>query len=98
MKKLAITAAFFLQTISSGATFLPLEVGNRWTYRDFETGQNLTITVGTPAFINDNVYFSLQGYTSSRLWVRYNSYGNLVYRDEERNEDILLTSFEIVPR
>src|SRR5574339_1285780 len=76
------------------ADFLPLAPGNTWTYRDSVTGQSFTIRVGAPVLLNQNVYYTLHGYTKDQLFVRLNTYDNLVYWDEEREQDILLTSFE----
>lgn len=94
----AAALAVAAQAVVFAAGFLPLEPGNRWIYREFETGQSFTITVGTPFEIGGGVYFSLKGYANQTLLVRHNRYGNLVYRDEERDQDVLLTSFEIVPK
>jgi hypothetical protein len=82
----------------SAGEFLPLAPGNNWTYRDAVSGQSFSISVGNPVNVNQRVYYSLRGYTEDVLLVRMNEYGNIVYWDQERERDILLTSFEIVPR
>ncbi|MCC6861522.1 MAG: hypothetical protein IT158_23335 [Bryobacterales bacterium] len=82
-----------LVTIAAGADFLPLQTGNRWTYRE-SGGHTFTVRVGVPAVINDTVYYRLTGYTREPVWVRSDESGALYYRDEEANFDVLLTSFE----
>jgi len=80
-------------TIAAGADFLPLEPGNRWTYRE-SGGHTFTVRVGLPALIGGAVYHRLTGYASQPLWVRSDESGALYYRDEEANQDVLLTSFD----
>jgi hypothetical protein len=78
-----------------GADFLPLHEGNMWTYREPVTGQTLTVTVGSPVTIASHVYYDLIGYTGTDLLVRIEeTYGALVYWDGDRNQELLLTSFE----
>ena len=78
-----------------GADFFPLREGNAWTYRDAATGQSFSVRVGQPVSIAGNVYYRLTGYTDSELQVRMDPvYDELVYWDDLRNQDILLTSFE----
>jgi hypothetical protein len=72
--------------------FLPLEDGNEWIYRDKQTGNSLSIRVGTMAVIAGNLYYRLTGYVKEPLWVRFADEG-LVYRDEERQADAPLTLF-----
>jgi hypothetical protein len=55
----------------------------------------MTIRVGTPALIGGNVYHRLTGYVAEPLWVRFNA-DTLLYRDEERNQDLPLTLFASV--
>ena len=87
----------FLGTSALNATeFLPLQPGNYWTYRLSTGGDPLSIRVGTPALIGGQVYHRLNGYAARPLWVRSAENGNLFYRDEDFDRDILLTSFEIV--
>ena len=82
----------------AAADFMPIAPGNQWTYQDAVTGQSFTVQVGvTPFFLNQHIYHPLKGYTPTRLLVRLNEYGNVVYWDEERETDVMLTSFEIVP-
>ena len=79
----------------SGADFLPLAPGNQWTYQNTDSGQSFTVQVGvTQYFLNQHVYSVLKGYTPDQLLVRVNEYGNIVFWDQEREADILLTSFE----
>src|SRR4029077_19115656 len=59
------------------------------------SGQTLSVRVGQPATIGGNVYYKLTGYLDSELLVRVEPvYGSLVYWDEGRNQELLLTSFE----
>jgi hypothetical protein len=75
--------------------FLPLETGNRWTYRDLTSGQSFTVRVGTPlATLDGTVYHSLTGYVPRALWVRALPDGTLVYLDEEASAERTLASFE----
>ena len=83
---------------ASAADFLPLAPGNMWIYRDAATGHSFTVRVGSPVFLNQRIYHSLRGYATQQLLVRVNEYGNIVYWDDDRGADILLTSFEVVPR
>jgi hypothetical protein len=79
----------------AGADFFPLQNGNTWTYREATTGQTFTVRVGQPVTIGGNVYYKLSGYAESDLLARVEPvYGALVYWDEMRSQDILLTSFE----
>jgi len=80
------------------ADMLPLAAGNSWTYQDAVSGHSFTVRVGTPVSMGGGVYHTLRGYTSEPLLVRVNQYGNIVYWDEEIGQDILLISFEAVPR
>ena len=78
-----------------GADFFPLRNGNTWTYREAATGQTFTVRVGQPVTIAGNVYYKLTGYLQSDLLVRIEDvYGTLMYWDETRNQEILLTDFE----
>ena len=81
--------AFAAQNASD---YLPLQPGNEWTYRDQRGLATMTVRVGTPALIGGNVYHRLIGYVAEPLWVRFNA-DTLVYRDEERNQDLPLTLF-----
>ncbi|MGH9671642.1 MAG: BsuPI-related putative proteinase inhibitor [Bryobacteraceae bacterium] len=72
---------------------LPLATGNQWAYRDAATGQSFMMRVGTPVFINQTVYYSLHGYAEGMVLVRANEKGDLFFRDEDRDMDVLLTSF-----
>jgi Intracellular proteinase inhibitor len=78
-----------------GADFFPLQDGNTWTYREPVTGQTFTVRVGQTVTNAGNVYYKLSGYADSELLVRIEPvYGALMYWDEARNQEILLTSFE----
>ena len=74
--------------------FMPLQPGNSWTYRDAQSGQSFTVRVGTPVMSNYQVYYSLNGFTNDRLLVRIDEKGELVYLDEAREQERLLTSFQ----
>ncbi|MEO8592546.1 MAG: BsuPI-related putative proteinase inhibitor [Candidatus Solibacter sp.] len=89
-----LTAIAVLAGVASGADFFPLATGNTWTYKDAKFGQTLTVRVGLPFLINDKVYYSLRGYTDTQLLVRKDERGQLVYLDEDRQQDLLLTFFE----
>jgi hypothetical protein len=95
----AVLVSTLTAATNSGATdLMPLASGNNWTYRDAVTGQSFTVRIGTPVFVNQNVYHTLRGYGTAQLLVRTNEYGNIVYWDEEKATDVLLISFERVPR
>jgi hypothetical protein len=98
---LAVAVFFGALTAASdvyAADLFPLAPGNGWTYRDPVTGATFNIHVGAPVYLNDRVYHPVRGYTVEPVLVRVNEYGNIVYWDEERGQDILLISFEAVPR
>jgi hypothetical protein len=102
-KRAIITSAVILFILTgaihlSAAEFLPLAPGNTWTYRDAASGHSFTVQVGTQVFLNQRIYHTLRGYVAEQLLVRVNEYGNIVYWDDDRGSDILLTSFEVVPR
>lgn len=93
--KMAIFALAFRSCTLLGADFFPLQDGNTWTYREPVTRQTFTVRVGQPVTTAGNVYYKLTGYADSDLFVRVEPvYGALVYWDEARNQEILLTSFE----
>ena len=82
----------------AAAGYLPLEPGNQWIYRVPDTGPELS-----PSRVGDTCRgstaastISLKGYVGEDVLVRYNEYGNLVYRHQDRNADVLLTSFEVI--
>ena len=78
-----------------GADFFPLQDGNTWTYREAQTGQTFSVRVGQAVTIAGNVYYKLTGYADSDLLVRVEEvYGALVYWNEARNQENILTSFE----
>src|SRR5436309_2816644 len=84
-----------LHACALGADFFPLREGNTWTYRQAETGQTFTVRVVQPVAISGNTYYKLTGYVNSDLYVRVEPvYGALVYWNEARNEENILTSFE----
>ena len=91
-----LSAAALLVTVASGADFFPLATGNTWTYKEARFGQTLTVKVGLPFFINERVYYSLTGYTAAQLLVRQDERGQLVYLDEDRQTELLLTAFGAV--
>lgn len=78
-----------------GADFFPLQDGNTWTYREAVTGQTFSVRVGQPVTMAGNQYYKLTGYADSDLLVRVEPvYSQLMYWNEARNQEILLTSFE----
>lgn len=101
MKRLIKAVASMMLATAMGAAagdFLPLAPGNQWTYQDAVTGQSFKVHVGiTQYFLNQHVYFVLHGYTPEKLLVRVNEYGNIVSWDQDREADLMLTAFEIVP-
>jgi hypothetical protein len=93
--KTAIIAVAVNSCVLLGADFFPLRDGNTWTYREAETGQTFSVRVGQPVTIAGNVYYKLTGYTDSDLLVRVESVnGALVYWNEARNQENILTLFE----
>ncbi|MEO8660823.1 MAG: BsuPI-related putative proteinase inhibitor [Bryobacteraceae bacterium] len=90
----ACAALFLLPAGLWGGDLLPLQTGNTWTYRDVVTGEEFTVRVGTPTETNDQIYYSLQGYATQRILVRYNAQKNLVYLNQDTGGENLLTSFE----
>lgn len=98
MKKILFSLVPLLLSVVSvqAQTYLPLTPGNEWTYRDFETGSTFTVKVEDSQQIEGHRYFKLSGYVNEPVWVRYNEYGNLVYYNQTRQREELLTSFEKV--
>jgi hypothetical protein len=89
-----LTATALLAGVAGAADYFPLATGNTWTYKEAKLGQVQTIKVGLPYLIDNTVYYSLQGYTDNRLLVRKDERGQLVYYDDEKQTDGLLTFFE----
>ncbi len=79
--------------ILGASDFFPLQPGNRWIYREARTGQTLTMQVGVPTLTNGRLYYSLSGYVQSRLLVRTNEAGDLVYLNEDHSTEFVLTPF-----
>ena len=77
----------------SAADFFPLQPGNLWIYRTTSTGETLTVRVGTPVFLNRQVYYSLRGYTPQPILVRLNEQRDLVTVDEETYREEPVTMF-----
>jgi len=90
----AMGAALLCAAALSGGDLMPLQDGNTWVYRESNTGSEFTIRAGTPVVTNGLVYHTLTGYTPERLLVRMNEQNQLVYFDQEREKEMLLTSFE----
>ncbi|MDX2149503.1 MAG: BsuPI-related putative proteinase inhibitor [Bryobacteraceae bacterium] len=80
------------------ADFVPLEPGNEWVYRNPALGDTFRVSVGLPVLLNDRVYHPLDGYTESRLLVRYNDRGDLVMVNEENYAESIVTSFTPLDR
>ena len=85
-------AASFIAAADSASNYLPLQVGNEWTYREAQTGSTMTMRVGIPASIGGHVYHRLTGYASAPLWVRFVG-DTLLYRAEENDREQPLTIF-----
>jgi len=95
LSKTAMIAVALNSCALLGADFFPLQDGNTWTYREPVTGQSFIVRVGPSVTTAGHVYYKLTGYADSDLLVRIEEvYGALVYWDEARNQEILLTSFE----
>lgn len=95
--KTAVLAIAVNSCLLLGADFLPLRDGNTWTYREAGSGQTFTVRVGEPTTIAGNIYYKLTGYAVSDLLVRVKVEEvnhSLVYWDDARNQEFLLTSFE----
>ncbi len=88
-----ITISASLITAAAAADFFPLKTGNTWTYQNHSTGQTFTVSVGTPVVSHDQVYYSLSGFTPSRILVRINDNKDLVQIDEETGREQIVTSF-----
>lgn len=92
LRSLTTTVLLAASTLSA-ANFLPLQTGNSWTYRAAGTKMEFTIAVSTPILVNDRVYYSVTGFTDSRLYAR-NEGDNLVMLDEDTGAEKILVSFE----
>lgn len=99
--KWALSAGLLLLSLAGmaqAADFMPLAPGNNWTYQDAKTGATFKVEVArTPFYMNDHVYNVLKGYTPQQKFVRINEYGNVVYYDQEFEQEFMLTAFEVVP-
>ena len=96
MKKVVfvIVSMLVLSSPTFAANLFPLQTGNSWTYRDAASGDTFTIQVGTPVITDGRVYYSLRGYTPSRLFVRMDEETNrLMAWDELHEQEIPLVSF-----
>jgi hypothetical protein len=58
------------------------------------TGSSFEVRVGLPVFVNQRVFHSVTGFGPKQLLLRQNEYGNLAMWDEEREQEVLVTSFE----
>ena len=93
--RLLSTVLVLAAGITQAADFFPLETGNYWEYRRNRGGGTFTIRVGLPALFDGKEYHRLTGYVNQALWVRQDeATGTLYYRDEDRQADAVLTSFE----
>ncbi len=77
-----------------GSSFLPLQTGNAWTYRESKTGQQFTVRVGTPVWTKEQTYYALSGYAGKTLLVRSTDQNTIVYLDEDAGREAILISFE----
>lgn len=79
------------------ADLFPLQPGATWEYRAESVAEPISIRVGlNQLYIGDGrAYSRLIGYVAEPVWVRLNDAGDLVYLNEETNEDRLLTSFQV---
>jgi hypothetical protein len=84
-------------TAALAADYLPMQDGNRWTYRESATGQEFTVRVGSPlSTLDGKTYHRLIGYAAQDVWARMLETGTIVYLDEEAGKERILTSFEQV--
>jgi hypothetical protein len=77
----------------SAADYFPLRPGNVWTYRNARTGEQITVSVGTPVMMNEREYHSLRGYAARTVLVRQNERKELLQVDEDTGREQVLTSF-----
>jgi len=91
MLRSLIMAALGTGVLSAG-NFFPLETGNSWTYREARSAQEFTIRVGTPALVDGQVWYALNGYAEERLLARYEG-DRLLYLSPDTGGAALLTSF-----
>lgn len=91
-----LLSTFILSTgaLLAQPEWLPLKDGNTWTYQERRGTSSFTIRVATPAFIGNEVYHRLIGYTAQPVWARYHDDGDLYFRNEELDRDERLTSFD----
>jgi hypothetical protein len=82
-----------LISCASAADYFPLQAGNVWAYRNGTTGEQITMSVGTPVMMNEREYFVLRGYASRTVLVRLNERKELVQADEDSGREQVLTSF-----
>ena len=75
------------------ADYFPLRQGNVWAYRNTATGEQVTVSVGTPVMMNDREYYSLRGYAARPVLVRRNGDKELLQVDEDTGREQVLTSF-----
>ncbi|HLX44687.1 MAG TPA: BsuPI-related putative proteinase inhibitor [Bryobacteraceae bacterium] len=79
--------------LAPGADFFPLRTGNTWTYRNSNTGESFSMTVGLPVVMNDRVYNQLRGYVDQPVFVRLNEQNDLIVVNDETFQEQPLTSF-----
>src|SRR6185295_3146196 len=83
-----------LSTIALEAqSLLPLQTGNQWTYRE-RNGDTFTMSVGDQVTINDQTYYTLTGYGTEPLLVRFVDATELVVYSRQQGKEFLLTTFE----
>jgi hypothetical protein len=94
MRALRFLIPALLPFAALAGDFMPLRAGNAWTYRNAPTGQGFTVRVGEPVSVNNQTYYPLTGYAPTTVLARLDSQTRLVYFDEERGTETLLTSFQ----
>jgi hypothetical protein len=92
--RLLSTLILFSSALLAQPEWLPLKDGNTWTYQERRGTTSFTIRVGTQAFIGNEIYHRLTGYTAQPVWVRYHEDGDLYFRNEDLDRDERLTSFD----
>jgi len=94
MKSLKLLSGISVWVFSAyAAEFLPLQTGNTWAYRNADTGEIVTVSVGSPSVIGEKLYFQLRGYVQSPVLVRVNEKNELVALNEESGSERVLTTF-----
>src|ERR1700754_4375608 len=93
MRILSIFLLFLSTVALSAQNLFPLQTGNQWTYRE-RNGDTFTMSVGDRVDVNDQTYYTLTGYGTEPLLVRFGDNSELVVYSREQGKEFLLTTFE----